>query len=238
MNVSSDAAVTPYAGWGAYGASKAALHHLSRIWNEELASEGIRVVSIDPGDMDTPLHALAVPDADRSTLKSPDAAAREIADLIAATAAGVAASSIARRTRGRSMIPASVATQRSVDARLLVIDERGSIAHRARADFPALVREGDVVVANDAATLPASLAGVHVPTGSAVEVRLAGRDSLLPRDVTRFTAVVFGAGDFRTPTEHRPTATRPATRRRAAARSTACDRDRGAGASAPDRDAL
>ena len=60
-------------------------------------------------------------------------------------------------------------------------------------------------MANDAATLPASLAGVHLPTGSAVEVRLAGRDSLLPRDVTRFTAVVFGAGDFRTPTEDRPT---------------------------------
>jgi NAD(P)-dependent dehydrogenase (short-subunit alcohol dehydrogenase family) len=74
--------VTAYPGWGAYGASKAALHHLSRIWSEELASEGIRVVSIDPGDMDTPLHALAVPDADRSTLKSPLAAAREIADLI------------------------------------------------------------------------------------------------------------------------------------------------------------
>ena len=35
-------------------------------------SEGIRVVSIDPGDMDTPLHALAVPDADRSTLKRPE----------------------------------------------------------------------------------------------------------------------------------------------------------------------
>ena len=84
VNVSSDAAVTPYAGWGAYGASKAALHHLSRIWSEELAPEGIQVVSIDPGDMDTPLHALAVPGADRSTLKRPDAAAREIADLIAA----------------------------------------------------------------------------------------------------------------------------------------------------------
>jgi NAD(P)-dependent dehydrogenase (short-subunit alcohol dehydrogenase family) len=82
VNVSSDAAVTAYPGWGAYGASKAALHQLSRIWSEELASEGIRVVSIDPGDMDTPLHALAVPDADRSTLKSPHAAAREIADLI------------------------------------------------------------------------------------------------------------------------------------------------------------
>ena len=84
VNVSSDAAVSPYAGWGAYGASKAALHHLSRIWNEELAAEGIQVVSIDPGDMDTPLHALAVPGADRSTLKRPDAAAREIADLIVA----------------------------------------------------------------------------------------------------------------------------------------------------------
>ena len=41
VNISSDAAMTAYAGWGAYGASKAALHHLSRIWNEELAAKGI-----------------------------------------------------------------------------------------------------------------------------------------------------------------------------------------------------
>jgi len=78
INISSDAAVSPYPNWGAYGASKAALHHLSRIWNEELAAEGVRSVSIDPGDMDTPLNALAVPDADPATLKRPDAAAREI----------------------------------------------------------------------------------------------------------------------------------------------------------------
>jgi NAD(P)-dependent dehydrogenase (short-subunit alcohol dehydrogenase family) len=78
INISSDAAVSPYSNWGAYGASKAALHHLSRIWNEELAAEGVRIVSIDPGDMDTPLHALAVPDADPATLKRPDAAAREV----------------------------------------------------------------------------------------------------------------------------------------------------------------
>jgi NAD(P)-dependent dehydrogenase (short-subunit alcohol dehydrogenase family) len=84
INISSDAAITPYANWGAYGASKAALHHLSRIWCEELAAEGVRVIAIDPGDMDTPLHALAVPDADRSTLKKPETAAREIAALIAA----------------------------------------------------------------------------------------------------------------------------------------------------------
>ncbi len=84
LNVSSDAAINPYAGWGAYGASKAALHHLSRIWNEELLPEGIRVLSLDPGDMDTALHALAVPDADPATLKRPETAAREFADAIAA----------------------------------------------------------------------------------------------------------------------------------------------------------
>ena len=83
VNISSDAAITPYPNWGAYGASKAALHHLSRIWNEELTTEGVRVMSIDPGDMDTPLHALAVPHADRSQLKSPDTAARELVDVIA-----------------------------------------------------------------------------------------------------------------------------------------------------------
>jgi NAD(P)-dependent dehydrogenase (short-subunit alcohol dehydrogenase family) len=82
INISSDAAVTPYPNWGAYGASKAALQHLSRIWDAELGAEGVRVLTCDPGDMDTPLHALAVPDADRSALKSPAAAAGEIADLI------------------------------------------------------------------------------------------------------------------------------------------------------------
>jgi NAD(P)-dependent dehydrogenase (short-subunit alcohol dehydrogenase family) len=84
LNVSSDAAVTPYPRWGAYGASKAALHQLSRIWNEELTPEGVRFLSLDPGDMDTPLHALAVPDADPATLKRPEAAAREFVDAVVA----------------------------------------------------------------------------------------------------------------------------------------------------------
>jgi len=88
VNISSDAAVTPYAGWGAYGASKAALLHLSRIWNEELAEHGVRVISFDPGDMDTPLHALAVPDADPASLKRPADSARElIAKIVAEVAA-------------------------------------------------------------------------------------------------------------------------------------------------------
>lgn len=84
VDISSDAAVNAYATWGAYGASKAALHHLTRIWDEEAKSEGVRFLLLDPGDMDTPLHALAVPDADRATLKQPDTAAAEIVQAIVA----------------------------------------------------------------------------------------------------------------------------------------------------------
>jgi NAD(P)-dependent dehydrogenase (short-subunit alcohol dehydrogenase family) len=85
LNVSSDAAVNAYPTWGAYSASKAALRHLTHIWDAEIADQGVRFLSVDPGDMDTPLHALAVPDADRSTLKRPEVAARELLDAIAET---------------------------------------------------------------------------------------------------------------------------------------------------------
>jgi NAD(P)-dependent dehydrogenase (short-subunit alcohol dehydrogenase family) len=78
INISSDAAVQAYPGWGAYGASKAALRHLTAIWAEEAKAHRIGFLSIDPGDMDTPLHALAVPDADPSTLKRPEHSAGEI----------------------------------------------------------------------------------------------------------------------------------------------------------------
>jgi NAD(P)-dependent dehydrogenase (short-subunit alcohol dehydrogenase family) len=82
VNIISDAALTPYETWGAYGASKAALNHLSRIWDAELTGEGVRVLSLDPGDMDTPLHELAIPGADRSTLKRPETSAAEIVAAI------------------------------------------------------------------------------------------------------------------------------------------------------------
>ncbi len=84
LNISSDAAISAYSGWGAYGASKAALRHMTAIWREEAAAEGVRFLSIDPGDMDTPLHALAVPDADPSTLKRPEKSAAELIEAIAA----------------------------------------------------------------------------------------------------------------------------------------------------------
>ena len=86
-------------------------------------------------------------------------------------------------------------------AKLVVVAE-GAVSHRSRTDFPALLRPGDLLIANDAATLPASLTGTHVATGASIEARLAGRQSLDP--VTRFTAVIFGAGDYHTPTEQRP----------------------------------
>jgi NAD(P)-dependent dehydrogenase (short-subunit alcohol dehydrogenase family) len=83
-NISSDAAMNAYPGWGAYGASKAALVQLTRIWNEEQGPDGVHFVSIDPGDMDTPMHAAAVPDGDPAALKRPEAAASEVADAITA----------------------------------------------------------------------------------------------------------------------------------------------------------
>ena len=83
VNITSDAGLNAYPGWGAYGASKAALAHLSRIWDEELREHGIRVIAHDPGDMDTPLHAQALPAADRDTLKAPaDSAAELLARIV------------------------------------------------------------------------------------------------------------------------------------------------------------
>jgi NAD(P)-dependent dehydrogenase (short-subunit alcohol dehydrogenase family) len=85
INISSDAAVNAYSGWGAYGASKAALRHLTAIWAEESKADGVSFLSLDPGDMDTPLHAVAIPDADPTTLKRPkDAAAEIVAALLGA----------------------------------------------------------------------------------------------------------------------------------------------------------
>ena len=85
INISSDAAVNPYSGWGAYAASKAALRHLTAIWAEEVKADGISFLSLDPGDMDTPLHALAVPDADPTTLRRPEDAAEEIVEKLLGT---------------------------------------------------------------------------------------------------------------------------------------------------------
>jgi NAD(P)-dependent dehydrogenase (short-subunit alcohol dehydrogenase family) len=78
VHISSDAAVNAYARWGAYGVSKAALDHLGRSWAAELGELGVRSLVIDPGEMDTAMHAAAMPDADRATLSKPADVARQI----------------------------------------------------------------------------------------------------------------------------------------------------------------
>jgi S-adenosylmethionine:tRNA ribosyltransferase-isomerase len=89
-------------------------------------------------------------------------------------------------------------------ARVLVVDAAGAVQSRPRDDLPELLRPGDLLIANDAATIPASLTGTHEPTSLPIEIRLAGRPSLRADDLHRFVALGFGAGDWRTPTEDRP----------------------------------
>jgi S-adenosylmethionine:tRNA ribosyltransferase-isomerase len=88
-------------------------------------------------------------------------------------------------------------------AKLLTVDRDGAISSGRRDDLAGLLRAGDLIIANDAATIPASLAGTHEPTGQPIEIRLAGRPSLRADDVYRFVALAFGAGDWRTATEDR-----------------------------------
>jgi NAD(P)-dependent dehydrogenase (short-subunit alcohol dehydrogenase family) len=82
VHVSSDAAVAAYPRWGAYGAAKAAQDHLSRILAAELEGTGVRVLAVDPGEMDTLMHAAAVPDADPAVLLAPAEVARRIVALL------------------------------------------------------------------------------------------------------------------------------------------------------------
>src|SRR4029079_5137736 len=103
---------------------------------------------------------------------------------------------------GFRLIAADRAVQRPRDARLLVIDARGRFTPAWRGRCRDFMRRGDVVVANDAATLPASLPGIHVRSGSAIELRLAAWRGDARRPLS-FDALLFGAGDYRTRTEAR-----------------------------------
>jgi len=84
VHVSSDAAANPYPRWGAYGVSKAALDHLNRIWAAELEGSGVRFLSVDPGEMDTRMHAEAMPEADPRDLPLPAVVAETIVAMIRA----------------------------------------------------------------------------------------------------------------------------------------------------------
>jgi len=80
VNITSDAGANAYPHWGGYGASKAALDHASRILAKEMPE--MRVLVVDPGDMNTEMHALAEPGVDLSHLPSPDEVAPRIIAML------------------------------------------------------------------------------------------------------------------------------------------------------------
>ncbi len=83
VNITSDAGVEAYPTWGAYGASKAALEHFSRVLATELEDTQVRVLVADPGDMNTQMHRDAIPDADPTELRDPADSARALLRAIA-----------------------------------------------------------------------------------------------------------------------------------------------------------
>jgi len=85
LNISSDAATNAYPGWGGYGASKAALEHMSRTLAVELEGSGVRVEVVDPGEMSTQMHRDAIDGGDVSHLPSPESVAPRLVALIDAS---------------------------------------------------------------------------------------------------------------------------------------------------------
>jgi NAD(P)-dependent dehydrogenase (short-subunit alcohol dehydrogenase family) len=80
INVTSDAAVEPYEGWGGYGSSKAALEQLSNILAAE--NPGLRVYRVDPGDMRTQMHQEAFPEEDISDKPLPEESVPGLLELL------------------------------------------------------------------------------------------------------------------------------------------------------------
>ena len=112
VNITSDAAVEAYEGWGGYGSSKAALEHVSRV----LAAEHpeVRVLAVDPGDMRTEMHQDAFPGEDISDRPPPESAVPGLLALIegdqpsgryAASRRGGGAMTLLTEPRGPTVAP-------------------------------------------------------------------------------------------------------------------------------------
>ena len=83
VNITSDASVEAYEGWGGYGATKAALDHLGRVLAVE--RPGLRFLTVDPGDMRTEMHQLAFPGEDISDRPVPEAVVPRLLALVDGT---------------------------------------------------------------------------------------------------------------------------------------------------------
>jgi len=98
INVSSDAGVVGYPTWGAYGVSKAALDQLTRTLAAETEGTGVRVNSVDPGDMDTAMKRASEPDGDASSWARPE----DVTEVFVWLASDAAADVTGRRFEAQS----------------------------------------------------------------------------------------------------------------------------------------
>jgi NAD(P)-dependent dehydrogenase (short-subunit alcohol dehydrogenase family) len=102
VNVTSDAAREPYAGWGGYGSSKAALEQLTAILGAE--HPGLRLYAVDPGDMRTQMHQDAFPGEDISDRPPPEASVPGLLTVIEGDLPS-------GRYEARALVPANAATR-------------------------------------------------------------------------------------------------------------------------------
>ena len=176
VDVSSDAAVEPYPGWGGYGSSKAALDHLTAI----LATEhpGLRVYAVDPGDMRTQLHQEAFPGEDISDRPPPEDSVPGLLALVEGSlpsgryrAAELAGGARMTTIAFAEIAPAAAPPSRARTCRCS--SRRARTARSPRRASPRsqrLLRPGDLLVVNTSATLPAALHGTL--DGAEVRVHL------------------------------------------------------------------
>ena len=238
LNVTSDAAVEAYEGWGGYGSSKAALEQLTRV----LAAEHpeLRIYRVDPGDMNTQMHQEAFPGEDISDRPPPEDSVPGLLALVDGDAAerplprvGAARERACVSAAARVRAPArSCATSRP-EARGPAATRCGCwspragrrSAHATFADLPDFLEPGDLLVVNTSGTLPAALAAeprralrLHAaPRAAGRRARLSGWSSCAAADCATARAV-----------PRRPRR-RPASRCPAAARPSSSPRTRPAG---------
>ncbi|WHY86498.1 SDR family oxidoreductase [Neobacillus novalis] len=99
INLTSEAGQTGFAGWGAYGISKFAVEGLTQTWADELSETNVRVNMVDPGEMDTNMHQLAVPDCDYPLAK-PEEVVEIFLYLASDRAAGINGQRFAAQSEG------------------------------------------------------------------------------------------------------------------------------------------
>ena len=177
INVSSDAAVEPYEGWGGYGSAKAALDHLTAILAVE--RHDLRVYAVDPGDMNTRLHQEAFPGEDISDRPPPEASVPGLlalieGDLPERPLPGAGARPERRRERAASARAATPPRVRD-EVRLMVAQDGRPLVHTDFLDLPNHLRAGDLLIVNASATIPAALPARRAD-GSAVDLHLSTPD--------------------------------------------------------------